>query len=276
MTRTPLLALFSALIAGFAHAVPTHLDIMVPDIKDTDLHGPVKSVELKVWRNVSGECSTEKKEYDRTGNLVKSSEYDEDDKLVDTTDYTYDETGCYKHMHYENKEKGFESDWKVVLNPKTRQIALRADDGRIGIETYSAEGYLTQYRLMDKDRNPTLVFQYTRDENNRLVKYTRIEDRKPTYTYYFKWADNGFIDMERQIYHQEKAQRLHTYEYLVTDKHGNWTQRIMVRYDTGGKKREKVYEHTVQRKIEYFDNVESAQDDAAVTNNAANTTVEGE
>jgi len=278
------LALMLSAFASVLQAGPTHLDIMVPDLKDTDLRGPVKSVELKVWRNVSGEFSTEKKEYDRTGNLIKSTEHDENGKLLNTTDYIYDENGCYERMHYKNEQKGYESDWDVVLNPETRQIALREKDGRIGIETYSPEGYLLSYQLMDKNKKPLLAFQYKRDENNRLVKYTRIEERSPVYTYYFKWADNGFIDMERQIYHQEKAERLHTYEYLVTDGHGNWTQRIMVRYDTGGKKKEKVYEHTVQRTIEYFDdpepiqNEETGQESAepADTDNADHLAVKGE
>lgn len=114
---------------------------------------------------------------------------------------------------------------------------------------------------MDHNKKQILAYTYKRDDNNRLVKFTRIEERSPDYTYYFKWADNGFIDVERQIYHQEKAERLHTYEYLVTDEHGNWTQRIMVRYDTGGKKKEKVYEHTVQRTIEYFDDTASTPED---------------
>ncbi len=244
-----MMAIQSTLLAG-----PTHLDIMVPDLQDTDLKGPVKSVKLELCRNVSGAFVTEVREYDRTGNLLSITEYDEEDEKVDTSTFTYNESGCYDRLLYQNEEKDYSSEWKVILNPGTRQIALREiEDGRIGIETYSPEGYLTNYRLVDKDRRQLVAREYKRDENNRLTKLTRIEGRDPVYTYYFKWADNGFIDMEGQIYHQEKEQRRHTYEYLVTDDHGNWTQRIMVRYDIGSKEPEKIYEHTVQRHIEYYE-----------------------
>jgi len=256
-------------------AAPTHLDIMVPDLRDTDLRGPVKSVELKVWRNVSGEFTTERSEYDKAGNLVKSTESDENGKQVDVTTYIYDDEGCYKEMHYRNLEKKYHNDWEVILNPETRQIALREkSDGRIGMETYSPAGYLISYQLLNKDREPLVALQYQRDDQNRPLKYTRVENRKPEYTYYFKWAEDGFIDMERQVYHQEKEERLHTYEYLVTDEHGNWTQRIMVRYDVSDNKREKVYEHTVQRMIEYFDDADPAGAAAAPQPGEENNTTE--
>ena len=248
-------------------AEPAHLEIMIPDLQDTDLKGPVKSVEVKLCRNVSGEFTTEKREYDRTGNLLKITERDEEGELVDSSTFAYDEDGCYESMVYRNEEKDYSTEWKVVLNPETREIALREITGdRIAIESYSPDGYLEKYRLLGADRKPVLARDYKRDENNRLTKFTYIEGRSPVYTYFFKWADNGFIDMEGQIYHEEKEKRRHTYEYLVTDDHGNWTQRIMVRYDIGGKKPVKVYEHTVVRSIEYYeDNASSPEDSSPET-----------
>ena len=56
---------------------------------------------------------------------------------------------------------------------------------------------------------------------------------------------------------------MHTYEYMVIDDHGNWTQRLMVRYDIGGKKKENVYEKTTVRKIEYFGEESPAPEEAA-------------
>ncbi|HSR88691.1 MAG TPA: hypothetical protein VLL07_07025 [Pontiella sp.] len=254
MKRGLALILTLAGLPAVLFAQASHLDIMVPDLRDTDLKGPVKSVELKVCRNVSGEFSTEKKEYDRAGNLLKTTEHNEEGKLEVTNQYIYDENGCYERRIYNNEKEDFSSEWEVVLSPETRQIALREiEDGRIGLETYSPEGYIVSYRLMNKDREPILAYNYKRDENNRLTMFTRIEDRTPDYTYYFKWADNGLMDMEAQTYHQEKQTFRHTYEYLVADDFGNWTQRILVRYDIGGKKPEKVYEHTVQRTIEYYE-----------------------
>ncbi len=264
MTRCFMTLVLAVGIQSAALAAPAHLDIMVPDIQDTDLKGPVKSVDLKVCRNVSGEFTTEQREYDRTGNLRKITDFDEKDNIVDITTFSYDDNETYAGMVYENKEKKYTNEWNVVLSPDTLQIALREDDGgRIGLETYSPEGYLISYKLMNAAKKMLIGKEYKRDAENRLIKYTRIEGRRPAYTYYYKWADNGMIEMERQQYHQEKAQYLHTYEYLVTDDHGNWTQRILVRYDIGGGRKEKVYEHTVQRKIEYYPDAEEPAEEKA-------------
>jgi len=262
-----------------SHARPAHLDIMVPDIRDSDLKGPVKSVEHKVWKNVSDEYTLEKSEYDREGNLLKVTEQDKDGNPIETTTFIYDENGCYIRKLYKDEKKDAENSWEVILNAETRQIARRADDGRICVETYSPQGYLLSYRQMDKDQKPIFSREYTRDESNRRTKYTYLKERKPVYTYYYKWTDNGFMDMEAQTYHQEKAKRRNTYEYLVTDGHGNWTQRIMVRYDISGKQPVKVYEHTVQRKIEYYDDRTAGagpEGNAAAEDTDMETTADGE
>ena len=239
----------------------THLDIMVPDIKDTDLKGPVKSVMLKLCQNAADIYIWEKREFDRTGNLTFITEYDDDMKLMNRSEFIYDDNGCYVGMKYKDEEHDFESDWKVVLNPETRQIARQEKtDGRIGIETYSPEGYLVSYRLMGKNHEQIVATEYKRDEHNRKTRRTRIEGRKPVYTFFYKWADNGFIDMEGQIYQKDKAKRRHTYEYLVVDKYGNWTQRIMVRYNIDGREPVWMYEHTVVRTIAYYEPAEATEE----------------
>ncbi len=272
MKRKLLPTLLSLAFAGTLPATTTHLDIMVPDLKDTDLIGPVKSVELQLWENIAGEFTTEKREFDRTGNLTKITEWDENDELVDISNFFYDDNGCYVRMSYENKKDDYTHDWTVVLSPETRQIALKeAMEGRIAIESYTEAGYLKDYKLLDSNKKQIIAYSYERDEENRKTKYVRYRGTAPQYTFFFKWADNGFIDMEGQIYHQEKAKRRHTYEYLVTDEYGNWTQRIMVRYDIGGKKPVKVYENTVQRMIEYYeDDLPEAVDDESSTASESN------
>lgn len=238
----------SALAAG-----ATHLDIMVPDLKDTDLIGPVKSVKVDVCRNVSGIHTTEQREFDPVGNLTCISEWDADGTLIETTVFSYDADGSYESMLYTNTEEEIEQAWEVILNPQTRQIALREEEGFIALETYSEASYLLSYQLMNKDKKQLIAYKYKRDGSNRQTEYTYIVDRKPAYTYFFKWGEDGFIEMERQRYHQEDAEFLHTYEYLVTDDYGNWTQRILVRYHLDNGKKEKVYEHTVMREIEYYE-----------------------
>ena len=143
----------------------------------------------------------------------------------------------------------------MVLNPETRQIAMKNKrTSSVALETYSPEKHLIHYRLVDRDREQILASRNKRGDDNRRTEYTRFdEDNRAEYTYYFKWNENGFIDMERQRYRQEKKERLHTYDYLVVDDFGNWTQQLMVRYDIGGKEKEKVYEKITVRKIEYFD-----------------------
>lgn len=59
--------------AFMALADPVHIDITVPDRMNTDLPDPVKRVERKVGRNVSGEYCMEKRQHgcsDNTGNHI--------------------------------------------------------------------------------------------------------------------------------------------------------------------------------------------------------------
>jgi len=254
--RALLLTLSVAGLPAALLAQASHLDIMVPDRDDTDLTGPVKSVELDVCINLSGKHTKELLEYDPTGNLMKKSEWDSDGELSETTEYFYDGNGCYERQLYINHTDKRTNDWTVVLNPETHQIALKNKrTGSVAVETYSPEKHLLTYRLVDRDRDLIMASQCRRDPaTNRRTEYTRFDqDNRAEYTYYFKWKDNGFIDMERQRYRQEKKERLHTYDYLVVDAHGNWTQQLMVRYDIGGQEKEKVYEQITVRTLEYFD-----------------------
>ena len=68
MKRCLLLILSAAGLPVVLFAQVSHLDIRVPDRDNTDLTGPVKSIELDVCINVSGEHTKELREYDRTGN----------------------------------------------------------------------------------------------------------------------------------------------------------------------------------------------------------------
>ena len=264
MKHSFLFSLLAIFLGANLQAQTTHLDIAVPDLKDTDLKGPVKCVTEKLCRNVSGEFITEERTYDQTGNLLKIVEFDEDQELSETHTYVYDEAGSYTQMLYTDhqaKENGKRT-WNVILNPQTHQIAIQEKSkGLIDLSTYTENGYITSERVLDDQRKQVIAWYYKRDENNRRTEYTKYIGNEAAYTYYFKWADNGFIDRERQHYLQEKADFLHTYEYLQKDKYGNWTQRIMVRYrlEKGGK--EKVYEHTVQRKIEYYEETKEEPDE---------------
>jgi hypothetical protein len=257
MKRYLLLILSAGGLPAALLAQASHLDIMVPHRDDTDLTGPVKSVEFDVCKNVSDEHTKELREYDRTGNLLKSSEWDSEGERINTATNFYDENGCFERRLYIDYEDKSTNDWAVVLNPETRQIAMKNErTGSVAIRTYSPEKYLLHYRLVDRDRKQIRASRNKRDDNRR-TEYTRFdEDNRAEYTYYFKWKENGFIEKERQRYRQEKAERLHTYDYLVIDDHGNWTQQLMVRYDIGGKEKEKIYERITVRKIEYFDSDE--------------------
>ena len=160
MKHTLLLAALALWLPSTPHADPTHLDIMAPNIKDTDLRGPVKSVELKIWEDLDNAYTTEKREYDTSGNLLKITVRDMEGKELTTTTYFYDDAGCYTRQFYKNEDKGFENDWKVVLNPETRQIALREKDGWVGLETYSPEGFIVNYRLVDDNHRQVRAFEY--------------------------------------------------------------------------------------------------------------------
>ncbi|MDF7798953.1 serine protease [Pontiellaceae bacterium B1224] len=147
---------------------------------------------------------------------------------------------------------------------------MKKKDGGAAVYTYSPAGYLVNYRYVDKSNNLKSGSITKRDAQNRSEEYTRVGKRgKPLYTYWFRWKEDGLIDRERQQYHQEDGERLHIYEYLKTDMFGNWTQRLMARYDIGGKERVKVYERLVVRDITYHNDTHSeivAIDASATTN----------
>ncbi len=140
--------------------------------------------------------------------------------------------------------------------------------GGAAVYTYSPAGYLVSYRYADRDKKLKQASITKRDEQNRPKEYTRMDDRKkPLYTYWFRWKDDNTIDRERQRYRQEKGERLHIYDYLKTDDHDNWIQRLMVRYDIDSEKK-KIYERLVVRTIEYFEPKSTATEwsDTVATN----------
>ena len=238
----------------FVFAEGTHLDIRLPAREAAQLKGAVKSVETDVCINVSDKHWKELEVYDETGNLLSDSNWNSDEELVNTSTNFYDENGCFYRHLYIDFEDHFTNDWKVILNPKTSQIAMKVDStGAIVVRTYSPEKRLISYRRLNKDKKLMSASRSKRNEKGLRTQYIKYDEKnRPLYTYYFKWKENGLIDKERQRYHQEKKERLHTYEYLAIDKQGNWTQELMVRYDIGGKKKERVFEQTTIRKIKYF------------------------
>lgn len=229
-----------------------HLEIMVPDLADTDLKGPVKSVDTKISINVSGQFERELSEYDETGNLLNETEWNPDGEKISTLVNHYNEDGDLERMVYCDFEEGYTNDWAVILNPATSQIAMKSEDGDAAVYTYSPDGYLLKYRYVDENKKLHSGSTTKRDSQHRNEQYTRIGERGKLYTYWFKWREDGLIDRERQKYHQEKGEILHIYKYLKTDEHDNWTQRHMVRYDISGKERVKVYQRLVVRDIQYF------------------------
>lgn len=255
------------LLCAAACGAATHLDIAVPDRMDTDLTGPVRSIDMKTSVNVSGQFERTYREYDETGNLIIETEWDADGACLNTLTNFYNEvSGCFERQLYISLKDKFTNDWEVILSPDTRQIALKKQDGETVVYTYSPERYLTAFRFVDADRKLVKASATRRDEENRRIEYTLMdEDKDPLYTYWFKWKSDGRIDRERQRYRKEEGERLHEYTYIEHDPHGNWTQRLMVRYDIGGREKRKVFERVVTRTITYFgesDTTGAAADDA--------------
>ncbi|MEE9368053.1 MAG: hypothetical protein V3V05_04215 [Pontiella sp.] len=249
------------LIASIALASPllsakTHLDIRQPALVSEEVTGLVKSLETDTCRNVSDEHLRNRMEFDESGNALVILNWNSQDELINTTTNRYDENGCLIGQEYKSfGKKGVTNHWKVILSPETRQIAMKNDrTGSLSVRTYSPEKYLLHYRFMDKNKTLKSASRNIWGQDNRRTEYVKYDKKnKPLYTYWFKWKENGFIDKERQSYHQEKKERLHEHEYLAVDDHENWTQQLLVRYDIAGGKKEKVYEKTTVRKIEYFD-----------------------
>ena len=167
--RTLLSMAILAALPSLVLAQETHLDIMVPDLKDTDLSGPVKSVDTKVSMNVSGKFEREHHEYDRVGNLLSNTEWNPDGECINTMTNYYSENGTFERQLYmDYGEEGFTNDCEVVLNPETHQVALREKKKKtVSVYTYSPEGYLVKFRYVDRDKKLVGGSNVKRDEQNR-------------------------------------------------------------------------------------------------------------
>jgi hypothetical protein len=231
-----------------------HLDFMAPDRMDTDLSGLVKSVDTKTSVNVSGEFTRTYQEYDLIGNLVLETEWDPKGECLNSLRNYYNLDGHFEGRLYYDFEDEYTNSWEVILQADTRKMALLEESGAAAIFTYSPAGYLVSYRFLNEDKEVTGGSRTKRDAHHRSIEYTKLDEKgKPVYTYWHKWKEDGTIDRERQKYRKEEGERLHIYEYIDADPNGNWTQRLMVRYDMGGKKKEKLFERVVTRSIEYFE-----------------------
>ena len=248
------MAILTALLPA-TFAQETHLDIKVPDTVERDLFGPVKNVATDICFDMSDKHTKETREYDTHGNLLNETDWNRDGELDNTTTNYYDENGCYTGQCNIGFKKGTTNHWDIILSPTTRQIAKRNKKSDTTIlRSYSPEKYLVHFKEMDWNKKLVKASRTKRREDNRETEYTKLDNKnRPLYTYYYKWDDRGFIDKARVSYHQEKKERLHVYDYLKVDEHGNWTQRLMTRYDIGGKDKTKVYEKLTLRTIEYFE-----------------------
>ena len=251
MTTFAWLSLSLTLAAG----AETHIEIRRPARQTAGLLGPVKSVTMETSYSISDGNTRVLTVYDRAGNLVSETEWDQEGELVNTATNYYNQAGCYVSRCYtEFGEDGSTSNWDVILSPETRQIGMKnSSTGFAAVRTYGPQRQLLTYRLTDGDKKLIRASQNKWNaESTQRTQYIRFDEKKrPLYTYYFKWKDNGFIDMERLRYHQDQRDRLHDFEYPAADDQGNWTQQMMVRYDITGRQKKKVYERTTRRTIEY-------------------------
>jgi hypothetical protein len=235
----------------------SHLDIRYPARESSKLLGPVQSITTETNYNMSDEHLKVLTAYDRVGNLVNETEWDVEGELANTATNFYNDAGCYVRLIYtEFGEDGYTSKWEVILSPDTRQIGMKnKSNGDTVVRTYSPERRLLSYRLTDRRKKLKRASKnkWNAEFTHRTQFVSYDENNRPLYTYYFKWKDNGFVDMKRQRQHQDKKEFLEDYEYLAVDGHGNWSQQIMVRYDITGGGKEKVYERTTTRTIKYYE-----------------------
>ncbi len=248
------IALLAALLST-TFAQDTHLDIRVPDTVESDLFGPIKSIETDTSYNMSTEHLKKVRSYDPSGNLLGEMNWNYAEELKSSRTNYFNEHGSlteYRFIDHTDEETNY---WEIILSPSTRQIAKRnKKTGTTKLRTYSPQKYQVQYKETDKQKKLIKASRTKRRADHRETEYTRIDQKnRPLYTYYFKWDDRGFITKERLRYHQEKKERLHSYDFLTVDAYGNWTQRLMIRYDVGGKEKTKISEKLTIRMIEYFE-----------------------
>lgn len=254
MKRCGLFGILLGICCG-ALAGGKHLEIMVPYAVDNGLKGPIKWVEEERSFNVDGEFTKVREEYDREGNLMLETNWDTDGELSSATTNLYDESGTYyRQVYVKHGKRGYTNSWDVVLNSETRQVAEKKENGSIVLSTYSPEKRLIFLRYIKTGNKQSYAKRWKRDQEQNLSQYVRLNaENKPEYTYKYRYNAQGEIEKSHVIYHEDKRERLHEYEYLDFDEYGNWTQRMMVRYDVSGKRKEKVYDRIQVREFGYHE-----------------------
>jgi hypothetical protein len=240
---------------GAAFAEGEHLKIKVSDAESSLLKGPIKWVEEERCRNVSGEFTKIREEYDPAGNLLVEVNWDAEGELTNTMTNYYDEGGTlFRQLYIQHGKKGFTNDWEIVLSPETRQIAKKRSNGSIVLRSYSPERRLVEESSMKSGKELRYIRKTAWNDFGQFTKLARLNAQKrPDYTYTYRWNGQGEIEKSHVIYHETKNEYLHEYEYLDFDDYGNWTQRLMVRYKLNGKNREKVYGRIQVRSFAYYD-----------------------
>lgn len=246
--------------AFYAQADPSHLDIRQPSLVAARLQGPVKKITTEYSYQMSDRKYREEAEYDTSGNLLYRKKWDYKDNLTLFVTNSYNEAGCLTRQIVDDVKKKEKFDYDIVLSPETRQLAYKCKlTGEIEVVTYNDDKFRLNATIKRKGKKNVPLSTYARDANNQIKSYTRYDDDgRIDYTTYSKYDDQGRLKKSVIVYKQEKKKTENTYEYLSSDDHKNWTQRLLKIMVTE-EDETKNYDKFTSRTIEYYEMPEATE-----------------
>ena len=145
------------------------------------------------------------------------TEYDEDGMIISLTGLNNDLTLMYKNIRSYEYSTPIE---ETLYDEDGRKFQQRVIMG------YSSDGW--SFEDFDNDGNKIRIGQVLL-ENNRIARFTynNIEDSSK-YIIDYMHGDNGLVLEEHTMYRDNEEEHTFTttYEYLSTDKKGNWLERL--------------------------------------------------
>jgi hypothetical protein len=239
----------------FVFAQETHLDIKVPARVASGFFGSVKKVTTEYNYNMSDRKYKEIQLYDEAGNLKSRTKWNSKGDITFFVTNTFDEAGCFINQRVEDIQEKATNDYEIVLNIPTRKIAYRDKiTGEVEVLKYNASKYRISATIKKKGKRTLPLSAYKRGSDNQKQFYTRYNEKgRIKYTIAYDWND---LQQKSRILVTDKekeSKSLNVYDYLSTDKHGNWTQCLMQCLDMK-KDKEKKFEKFSKRTLEYFEN----------------------
>lgn len=164
---------------------------------------------------------------------ISSAVYSYDDKgrlLHQVRNYDFDSAQQVKYLYRDEEAHPYAS------------TLISKHDSQMSLLEYNEKGHLVSVKTLSKDSEVISTYQATFNTSNQPESYQSTFRENYTASSTFTYNKNGFTQSEVRDLNGDKS--VLTYEYLKTDKKGNWIERKVLSENEDGyvlEKREITY-----------------------------------